>query len=67
LPELDPALGGARNAESGQPARPGAGARGDAANALLCGTGYNLRLILNWLRRLLRALLQLFAVSYLPA
>jgi IS5 family transposase len=44
-----------------------AGARGDAANALLCGAGYNLRLILNWLRRLLRALLQLFAVSYLPA
>jgi transposase, IS5 family len=44
-----------------------AGARGDAANALLCGAGYNLRLILSWLRRLLRTLLQLFAVSYLPA
>ena len=44
-----------------------AGARGDAVNALLCGAGYNLRLILNWLRRLLRALLQLFAVRHVPA
>jgi IS5 family transposase len=44
-----------------------AGARGDAVNALSCGTGYNLRLILNWLRRLLRALLQLFAVRHVPA
>jgi len=34
-----------------------AGARGDAINALLCGAGYNLSLILNHLRRLLRALL----------
>src|SRR6201989_301316 len=34
-----------------------AGVRGDAINALLCGAGYNLRLILNHLRRLLRALL----------
>jgi len=38
-----------------------AGARGDAINALLCGAGYNLRLILNRLRRLLRALLLLLA------
>jgi transposase, IS5 family len=30
-----------------------AGARGDAINALLCGAGYNLRLILNYLSRLL--------------
>ena len=42
-----------------------AGAQGDAVNALLCGAGYNLRLILNWLRRWLRGLLQLFAVSYI--
>ena len=35
-----------------------AGARGDATNALLCGAGYNLRLILNFLERLLRALLR---------
>jgi IS5 family transposase len=34
-----------------------AGVRGDAINAMLCGAGYNLRLILNCLRRLLRALL----------
>jgi transposase, IS5 family len=34
-----------------------AGVRGDAINALLSGAGYNLRLILNHLRRLLRALL----------
>jgi IS5 family transposase len=34
-----------------------AGSRGDAINALLCGAGYNLRLILNYLRRLLRAML----------
>ena len=35
------------------------GRRGDAINALLCGAGYNLRLILNYLSRLLRALLSL--------
>ena len=34
-----------------------AGPRGDATNALLCGAGYNLRLILNYLRSLLCALL----------
>jgi IS5 family transposase len=33
-----------------------AGARGDATNALLCGAGYNLRLILRFLRELLLAL-----------
>jgi IS5 family transposase len=38
-----------------------AGARGDAINALLCGARYNLRLILNYLSRLLRALLRLIA------
>ena len=38
-----------------------AGGRGDAINALLCGAGYNLRLILNYLSRLLRALLSLLA------
>ena len=35
-----------------------AGTRGDATNALLCGAGYNLRLTLNFLGELLRALLQ---------
>ena len=35
-----------------------AGARGDATNALLCGAGYNLRLILSFLRKLLLALLR---------
>ncbi|MBV8524074.1 MAG: IS5/IS1182 family transposase, partial [Acetobacteraceae bacterium] len=35
-----------------------AGTRGDATHALLCGAGYNLRLILNFLGELLRALLQ---------
>lgn len=35
-----------------------AGTRGDAINALLCGAGYNLRLILNFLGQLLRALLR---------
>ena len=34
-----------------------AGVRGDAINAMLCGAGYHLRLILDCLRRLLRALL----------
>jgi transposase, IS5 family len=33
-----------------------AGRIGDAVNALLCGAGYNLRLILNYLAALLRAL-----------
>jgi IS5 family transposase len=36
-----------------------AGTRGDAINTLLCGAGYNLRLILNYLRRLLCALFAL--------
>jgi transposase, IS5 family len=36
-----------------------AGTRGDAINALLCGAGYNLRMILNYLRRLLCALLRI--------
>jgi IS5 family transposase len=40
-----------------------AGARGDAINALLCGAGYNLRLILNFLAALLRALLHWLAAS----
>jgi IS5 family transposase len=38
-----------------------AGMRGDAINALLCGAAYNLRLILNYLRRLSRALLLVLA------
>jgi transposase, IS5 family len=38
-----------------------AGVHGDAINALLCGAGYNLRLILNYLSRLLRSLLALLA------
>jgi IS5 family transposase len=41
-----------------------AGARGDAIYALLCGAGYNLRLILNHLRRLLHALLRVLARSH---
>jgi transposase, IS5 family len=38
-----------------------AGTRGDAINALLCGAGYNLRLILSYLSSLLRALLHALA------
>ena len=38
------------------------GTVGDAANALLCGAGYNLRLILNCLGKLVRALLRALAV-----
>ena len=41
-----------------------AGVRRDAINALLCGAGYNLPLILNHLRRLLRALLLAFAGNH---
>src|ERR1700748_3141135 len=41
-----------------------AGVCGDAINALLCGAGYNLRLILNHLRRLLRALLLALADNH---
>jgi transposase, IS5 family len=37
------------------------GALGDAIHALLCGAGHNLRLILRYLARLLRALLYLLA------
>jgi IS5 family transposase len=40
-----------------------AGVRGDAINALLCGAGYNLRLILNRLTRLLCALLRALAAT----
>ena len=43
-----------------------AGARGDAINALLCGAGYNLRLILNYLRPLSRALLVLLTGNHRP-
>ena len=39
------------------------GADGDAANAVLSAVGYNLRLVLAWLRMLLRLILiALFAV-----
>ena len=41
-----------------------AGVRGDAINAILCGAGYNLHLILNYLSRLLRALLLLLAATH---
>ena len=40
-----------------------AGARSDAINAMLCGAGYNLRLILNHLSRLLCALLSLLRAN----
>ena len=43
-----------------------AGADGDAINALLCGAGYNLRLLLNFLGALLRALLRWLTVESLP-
>jgi len=33
------------------------GREGDQANAVLTAVGYNLRLILNWLRRLLRQII----------
>src|SRR5215471_1857292 len=42
------------------------GRAGDAANVILSATGYNLRLVLAWLRMILRvvllALLQIFAI-----
>lgn len=41
-----------------------AGTVGDAINALLCGAGHNLRLILNHLRRLVRALLLALSASH---
>lgn len=44
-----------------------AGVRGDAINALLCGAGYNLRLILNVLEELLRALLRSLASNRFAA
>ena len=42
-----------------------AGRIGDAVNALLCGVGYNLRLVLNYLAELLRALFLLIASTTL--
>ena len=42
-----------------------AGRIGDAVNALLCGAGYNLRLILNYLAEFLRALFVLLASTTL--
>jgi len=42
-----------------------AGKIGDAINALLCGAGYNLRLILNYLAEFLRALFVLLASTTL--
>jgi len=44
-----------------------AGASGDATNALLCGAGYNLRLILRFLGECLRALLVWLAADGLAA
>ena len=44
-----------------------AGADGDAINALLCGAGSNLRLLLNFLAALLRALLHWFTADSPPA
>ena len=41
-----------------------AGVRGDTINALLCGAGYNLHLILNHLRRLLHPLLFALASNH---
>ncbi len=40
------------------------GTIGDAINALLCGAGYNLGLILAHLAKLLRALAQATALAY---
>ena len=48
---------------SNQLDRKSAGARGDATNAMLCGAEYNLRLILNYLSRLLRALILMLTSS----
>ena len=40
------------------------GRHGDAANAILSAIGYNFRLILAWLRRLLRLLLQAVLAAF---
>jgi IS5 family transposase len=45
------------------------GRAGDAANVILTAVGYNLRLVLAWLRMILRllALLQIFAIQPQPS
>ena len=40
------------------------GRDGDAANAILTAVGYNLRLVLAWLRALLRLILSALLQSY---
>jgi IS5 family transposase len=42
------------------------GRDGDHANAVLTATGYNLRLILNWLRLLLRRILEALLAALTP-
>lgn len=42
------------------------GRLGDQVNALLSAVGYNFRLILNWLRRLLRLILEAIATMLIP-
>jgi IS5 family transposase len=40
------------------------GRAGDAANAVLTATGYNLRLVLAWLRILLRVILKTLSTAF---
>lgn len=42
------------------------GPHGDQANAVLTAVGYNLRLILNWLRTLLRKILEILLTALRP-
>lgn len=42
------------------------GRHGDRANAVLTAVGYNLRLILNWLRLLLRRILKALRAAFTP-
>jgi IS5 family transposase len=42
------------------------GYQGDQANAVLTAVGYNFRLILSWLRLLLRLILEIFLASRIP-
>jgi len=47
---------------------PTKGRHGDRANAVLCAAGYNFRLILSWLRFLLRQILDaIFVLSPSPS
>ena len=64
-PDVEPVIGHMKN-EHRMGRSHLAGAQGDAINAILAAAGYNFRLLLTWLRLLLRLLLVMFFGAIRP-